>query len=203
IRLHFRTAARALAILLAALSSPALRAQAPSFTILHHERLGTLTFVANRVRPQALGGAPSSGPSLSFAAFGRDFDVDLRRNDRLTATLEPETLAKLAAIEVYEGDLRNMPRSWVRLTRYRGEWSGVISDGVDLFAIEPYATAAPHLAQPEPAGDAPIIYRWKDTVGPLVDEVGAVISEPGSSSPGVAAVTPSPLAQLSAGEQID
>ena len=165
--------------LLALAASASLRAQTTDFAIRYHERLVDLAVSDGRPRPQALGREPTSGPSLSFVAFGRRFDIDLRSNDRLTSRLAPEARANLNGIEIYEGDLRNTPRSWVRLTRSRGLWSGAFYDGADLYLIDSYASAAPYLVTPSSAADdEPIIYRWKDAEGRLIDEVGSVVVQP-------------------------
>src|SRR6476646_11978781 len=108
----------ALSLILLAAGTP-LRAQTRDFAILYHERVQELSFVEGRARPQALGDGPSSTPSLSFVAFGRRFDVDLRHNDGLTSSLDASARSRLAGVDVYQGELRNTPRSWVRLTHYR------------------------------------------------------------------------------------
>ncbi len=191
--------------LLALTVGASLQAQGTDFAIRYHERLVDLAVSDGRARPQTLGRGSTSGPSLSFVAFGRRFDIDLRRNDRLTSRLPPPALAKLSGVEIYEGELRNTPRSWVRLTRSRGLWSGALYDGADLYLVDSYSSAAPYLVTPSStADDDPVIYRWKDVEGRLVDEVGSVIAQPAGrvslkSSP-LANSAPSPR---SPGEEID
>jgi hypothetical protein len=186
----------------ASVASAPLQAQTPDFAILYHESISSFDFAESRMPPQVLGAAPLPAPTLSFVALGRRFDIDLRPNDRLTRTLDEPTRARLGPLELYEGEVRNAPRSWVRLTRHDGVWSGVISDGVELFAIESYAGAAPYLVLPgDAASDMPIIYRWKDTVGPLVDEIGPVVA--GRSATPSALVATTSLALFSPVRQID
>jgi hypothetical protein len=190
--------------LLAAAATGSLCAQAQGFSILYHERLDDLTFSASRVRTQAAGGG-SPSVSLSFAAYGRQFDVELRPNSRLTSTLDPAVLAKLTDFGVYEGELQRVAGSWVRLTRHHGEWSGVISDGVDLYGIEPYARVAPYLATSgDAANPAPVIFRFAETTGRFADVVRA--SNAASSRARIQSALPGrvePMAAISPGKQVD
>src|SRR5215831_17919067 len=101
LRLRSRTAVfRVASALLAWLVVSPLCAQNTDFAILYHERVQAFSSAEDRMRPQALGGAPSYAPPLSFVAFGRPFDIDLRRNDRLTRTLDASVLEKLGRIDV-------------------------------------------------------------------------------------------------------
>ena len=190
--------------LLALLAGGPLRAQTPGFSILYHERVQGLTTTDSRMRAQSLASASAPPPSFSFYAFGHRFDIDLRPNSRLTSRLDPK-IASPDQLDVYEGEIRNAPRSWARLTRARGAWAGVISDGTELYAIEPYSSAAPYLANPgDDSGDPPIIYRWRDTVGPLLDEMDSLTSPlaaNSSAAPLSSAAAAAPL--LTSGEYIE
>jgi Metallo-peptidase family M12B Reprolysin-like/Domain of unknown function DUF11 len=190
-------------VLLACAAIEPLHAQKPDFAILYHERARGLDFLESRLRPQAPGGMQSAPPTLSFVAFQRRFEIDLRPNPRLTAMLDARTRAKVGPVDIYEGELRNAPGSWARLTRYRSQWSGVVFDGVELYAIEPYAGAAPYLVLPDEASnDAPVIYRWNDAVGPVVDEIGPIATSSDRMQPLQVTTVPTP-ALPPPGEQID
>jgi hypothetical protein len=156
---------------------------AADFEILHHERLGQL-----RVGPSTTSKAhsgqslkPVDETVLSFTAFGREFRARLESNERLLRGLPPEARSSLHGVDVLRGALVDVESSWVRLTRAGNEITGVIFDGADLYAIDSAPHLAPHLRLPEPAVyTGPIIYRLRDTVGALTDEIGALL-EPRSS----------------------
>src|SRR5690606_31926493 len=128
--------------------------------------------------------APALRPSWSFVAFGRQFDVELERNDRLVRSLPQERRDRLRDIELYSGSLAGLPGSWVRVTRHRNDVSGVIFDGTTLYGVETQRRVAAHIESPG-TGDADIaICRWQDTTGVLRD---AVVEPSGDSAAAAAA----------------
>jgi hypothetical protein len=101
--------------------------------ILYYERLESLEL--------------SSG-GVTLRVFGRQFELELERNDAVLHRLSASQRTAASGIELWKGTLAGLPDSWVRLTRHRGVLSGVISDGMDLYVIEPYWRAAPRLVSP-------------------------------------------------------
>ena len=127
---------------------------APTFKILYHERLD----LAARVDP-------SGQQHVSFDAYGRHFDVDLQANERIARAIP----ADRSDIEPYLGTVAGQAGSWVRLTRTREGWRGVVNDGQDLYAIEPASDVRAAAVQPLPDGgvtSTPVIYRLADAIMP-------------------------------------
>jgi hypothetical protein len=132
---------------------------APTFKVLSHERLG-LTLSDTAVNGQQ---------RVSFDAYGRHFDIDLETNDNIARGVP----ADRPDIKPYRGTVTGQPGSWVRLTRSRDGWRGVVNDGHDLYAIEPAREMQQTAVQPLPEGGSssvPVIYRLADAIMP--DGVG-------------------------------
>jgi hypothetical protein len=128
---------------------------APTFKVLYHERLGL-----------TLSGVAANGQQrVSFDAYGRHFDVDLETNDNIARGVP----ADRPDIEPYRGTVEGQPGSWVRLTRSRDGWRGVVNDGHDLYAIEPAGEMKQTAVQPLPqsgSSSVPVIYRLADAIMP-------------------------------------
>lgn len=140
----------ALAALLAA--APAALGAAPgsSLRVLQHHALDTLR-------------TDAAGRPTSFEVYGRRFELDLERNDRLRF-VTPRTMPD---VEAWRGTLRGLPRSWVRLTRTPAGLYGMFSDGSEVYAIEPARELAGSAVGPLAArGSAPVVYRLADTLLP-------------------------------------
>lgn len=154
-------------------------AYADDFTILYHERPGAWS-VGPDTTPKSSAVQslkPSDDSTLSFTAFGRQFRARLEPNDLLLRGLSFEARSSVSGIEVFAGELVDAPGSWVRLTRSGRDITGVIFDGAELFAIDSAARLAPHLKSPEPSPyTGPIVYRWRDTTGTLIDELGGLVA---------------------------
>lgn len=166
------------------------------FSILYHERLGPWRLdAATGAKSSALQSQKPTGHSLlTFTAFGREFRVRLERNELLLRRLPSEAASALRGIDVLSGELVDLPGSWARLTRHGGELTGVIWDGAELFAIDSPAQLAPYLqSSGSGASSGPVIYRWRDTVGTLSDDV-AVLLDAGSGK-----VVPRDAAAMEAG----
>jgi hypothetical protein len=177
---------------------------AAEFEILHLERLsqlsvGPATSKASSVRSLK----PADDSLLSFTAFGRVFKVRLARNGALLRRLPPNALLSVRDVTVLEGELVDVPGSWARITRHGAEITGVIWDGVELFAIDSPLRLAPFLKGREPPPPAgPVIYRWRDTTGALTDELAAVVD--GGFDGSVAAAPAAVMeAALASGRQLD
>ena len=150
---------------------------APTFKILYHERLGL-----------TLSGSAGNGQQrVSFDAYGRHFDVDLETNDNIARGVP----ADRPDIRPYRGTVEGQAGSWVRLTRSRDGWRGVVNDGHDLYAIEPANEMKQTAVQPLPqsgSSSVPVIYRLADAIMPDGvgvcgnDETAASIPETGRST---------------------
>lgn len=125
-----------------------------SLTILHHEAIEL-----------AEGGADGGKARVSFDAYGRRFEMRLEPNERVRRAL-PRARRDIVPLR---GTLEGLPGSWVRLTRGPGgRWQGMLSDGRDVYAIEPAADVAEAAVQPlGRAAAGPIVYRLADAVLPL------------------------------------
>jgi uncharacterized repeat protein (TIGR01451 family) len=176
---------------------------AEDFSILYHERLASWSEGPDAAdKSSALQAAkPADDSILSFTAFDRPFRVRLERNDLLLRRLPPDALRALRGVDVYRGDLVDIPGSWVRLTRHEGQLTGVIFDGAELFAIDAPARVARYLKSTLPAaGSAPIIFRWRDTTGALTDELQLRVgTAPNGGLTALAATAP----VLDPGRQLD
>jgi hypothetical protein len=118
--------------------------------------------------------AASGRETLAFEAFGRRFAFALERNMRLARALPPGTSAT-----PLEGTLAGAPGSWVRVTRTAEGWSGLFSDGEELYAIDAAdsvrAMADAALAVP---ATGTVVYRLADAyVDPTAASCG--VTDPG------------------------
>src|ERR1700760_2550471 len=127
---------------------------APAFRILYHEAIKTET-------------TRTSGDTqhLTFDAYGRQFNIKLRPNPGIRRAVP----AGRSDIEPMAGEVEGETGSWVRLTHSRSGWRGLISQGGELYAIEPASEVASAVVQPldVTSGTAPVIYRLKDALLPL------------------------------------
>ena len=129
---------------------------APTYQILYHERLE----IAARVDAQGQ-------EHLGFDAYGRHFELNLEPNDNIGRALA----ASRSDIKPYRGTVTGLKGSWVRLTRTRDGWRGMMSDGHELYAIEPEATVKKASIQSlsdssEASSSAPAIYKLSDALIP-------------------------------------
>jgi hypothetical protein len=134
---------------------------APAFRILYHEA----------IRPQ-IHEVSGQTRSMTFEAYGRRFNFSLVPNEAIRRAIP----AGRSDIEALRGQLEGQPASWVRMTHTRTGWHGMISDGRELYAIEPAAEVAGAVVQPlvSASGSAPVMYRLRDAllpVGPVFCEI--------------------------------
>jgi hypothetical protein len=123
----------------------------PRERVLHHEALAALSF-------------DGPGRPRAFEAYGRRFEFELERNERLSFV----TPSRLPGVEALQGRLRGTPGSWVRLTRTPAGLYGMFSYGHDVYAIEPAHALADTAVEPLAAvGDAPVVYRLADVLLPV------------------------------------
>ncbi len=135
-----------------ALAAPAASAAGRDLDlrVLHHEALRDLR-------------VDRAGRPASFEALGRRFELDLEPNDRLRFV----TREKVPGVEVLRGALRGLPRSWVRVTRTPAGLYGLVSDGHDVYVIEPAEELAGRAVGPLAArGRGAVLYRLADTLMP-------------------------------------
>lgn len=127
---------------------------APSLKILYHEG----------IRPQVKQVAGHTR-SMSFEAYGRQFNFQLQPNPAVTNAVP----ADRPDIEPLRGVVEGLPGSWVRMTRTRTGWHGMISDGSgELYAVEPATEVVDSVVQPlsDASVAASVIYRLKDALLP-------------------------------------
>jgi hypothetical protein len=125
---------------------------APTYQVLYHERLE----IVPRVDAQGQ-------QHLGFDAYGRHFDLDLEPNESIRRGVPTNR----SDIKPYRGTVAGRAGSWVRLTQTRDGWRGVLSDGQDLYAIEP-ARQLQKAGVQSVTGDgaSPVMYRFADTLMP-------------------------------------
>jgi len=122
---------------------------------------------------QAQRDALSGRERIAFEAYGKRFELQLEPNARLRGAVPPDR-SDLVALE---GRINGLPNSWVRITRTRHGLSGLVSDGRELYAVEPAQQVAAFAdAALTPPESGTVVYRLEDL---LVDE--------GAMSCGVAA----------------
>jgi MYXO-CTERM domain-containing protein len=167
---------------------------APTFKVLYHESIKMETHVVS-AREQR----------IHLEAYGKSFDLELTPNDGIRAAVP----AGRTDIQPFAGTVSGLPGSWVRLTRTRAGWRGMIFDGTEIYAIEPAADIADSAVQPLDAADptSPVIYRLADalmTVGPNFCDT--LTADQGASGPSAnttdtlpgAPATPAPTGETSA-----
>jgi hypothetical protein len=145
---------------------------APTLKILNHERLDMLSRVDS-----------AGQPHLSFDAYGRHFEIALQPNTNIARAIP----AGRSDIQPYLGTVTAQAGSWVRLTHTREGWRGVVSDGQDLYAIEPARDLQASAVQPLPDGGSsstPVIYRLADAIMPDGATCGTDATESIQSSSG-------------------
>src|SRR5215510_10964872 len=105
-------------------SAVAARAQDTPYHIFYAEPIDA------RIVADTAAAKPESGAgTLSFEAYGRQFDLDLEPNARLLSTLPTSSKGSLARTLIYKGRMRGLNESWVRLTQTGDEIRGAIWDG--------------------------------------------------------------------------
>jgi metallopeptidase family M12-like protein len=126
---------------------------APAFQVLYHERL--------EITPRV---DAKGQQHVSFDAYGRHFDVNLELNENIRRGVS----SGRSDIKPYRGTVTGQSGSWVRLTQTRDGWRGVISDGHELYAIEPESELKAALAVGAGVGSssAPVMYRLADAIMP-------------------------------------
>jgi hypothetical protein len=128
---------------------------APQAQILYHEG----------IRPQVKQIAGHTR-SMSFEAYGRQFNLQLSANPAVQRAVP----ANRTDIEALRGQIEGLPGSWVRMTHTRSGWRGMVSDGEELYAIEPANEVADSVVQPlaDNSPTASVMYRLKDALLPDV-----------------------------------
>jgi hypothetical protein len=124
--------------------------------VLYHESI--------RIDTQASGNGQQR---MRLDAYGQRFELLLQPNEGIRRAVP----AGRSDIEPLKGTVEGQSASWVRMTRTRAGWRGMLFDGHELYAIEPASDIAEALVQPLAPGSpsSPVMYRLADT---LVD-VGA------------------------------
>ena len=142
------------------LTAPAFAAEATAgVRIQRHEPLRPL--VSGRARPGPPSETPSAETTLAFNAFQRRFEVRLDPNEVLVSGLSAAERAALGDLRVYRGELAGVAGSWARLSERQGAWTGMIWDGVELYAIDRMRDVAGALVDPD-ASESSVVYRMAD-----------------------------------------
>jgi Metallo-peptidase family M12/Domain of unknown function DUF11 len=164
-----------------ALFGIAMCADAHEFRILYAEPLQT---VQPLPRAGVRAAPPSALTSMSFLAYGRQFELTLESNDRLFAQLPAGQRDVLRSLQVYRGQVAGARGSWVRLTRVGDTLEGALWDGHDLYTIEPALRAKPFMLDAARVSDAgAVIYRLSDTLSDLGPEFCSVLMPPANATP--------------------
>lgn len=156
---------------------------APHAQILYHEA----------IRPQVKQIAGLTR-SMSFEAYGRQFNFQLSANPAVQRAVP----ADRTDIEALRGQLEGLPKSWVRMTHTRSGWRGLISDGEELYAVEPANEVADSVVQPlaDTSSSASVVYRLKDAL--LPDVAGHCLVLNADGTPYVGSDADAPQAQVTA-----
>lgn len=174
-------------------------------SIRYHEFLTDLEFVSNDDSADSSRGAAVAA-SMSFYAFGQQFDIELQSNRRIMPRAPRALLRPGTRLGIYRGRIRNLPDSWVRITKYRDAVYGAIWDGYELYAIEPQSGTSGEIADGAPS--SLVIYRLSDTRGYYSDllvypaespEAAEVDESGGETIPQILAAAISPARELSIG----
>ena len=73
--------------------------------------------------------------SLKFDAYGRRFDITLEPNPRFAAAAAAIHVDG-PALSLYQGKLKNVTGSWVRMSARAQSISGLIWDGQELYVVD-------------------------------------------------------------------
>ena len=115
----------------------------------------------------------------SISAFDQDFQVLVEANTRLIAELPPPKRKKLLkSCRLYSGQIEGVEGSWVRLSKTRKEWSGMIWDGEELYIIDPLKVLKKSLVDPPPPRTSGmVIYKLSDVIEMRPTSCGVVSTE--------------------------
>ncbi len=140
-----------------------VHATAADFRILHAESIDVR---AEDLAPS--GGLRATSASLSFQAYGRQFDLELEPNERLLSRLPAAQRAALQRFPLFRGQIVGSADSWVRLARVGNALHGMMWDGAELYVIEPARAAERFMIAPAYGGStATAVYRLSDTQSDL------------------------------------
>jgi uncharacterized repeat protein (TIGR01451 family) len=129
----------------------------PNAQILHHEPIAIVSSSNDSTARKS-----ATAEHISFEAFGKHFDLTLQPNERVRRALKAGT----GNFVPLRGTIDGLSHSWARLTRNDdGRWQGMISDGQEIYAIEPAGDVKSMLVEPnEQSGSTPVMYRLKDLI---------------------------------------
>lgn len=176
-------------------------ASSQDFSILHYEPL------ENFQLEDAVDSGGEPAPDLrllSFTAFGRQFAVRLRDNERMLHGLNPAQAAAVGHIKLYTGVVEGLPDSWARFAVVDGIPTGVLWDGSEVYAIQKAEDVTGLLTRPDTLPPAQlIVYRRSDAIGRMSDIVVDPLrnSTPVTKLPATASAKPTPA--LSPTRQLD
>jgi hypothetical protein len=97
---------------------------------------------------------------MKFDAYGRRFDLTLQPNEKFSSVREAGT----STVNLYRGELANIPGSWARIATRGSDVHGLIWDGADLYVIEPSDAIRDSLVAPlDAANTRTVLFRLADT----------------------------------------
>jgi hypothetical protein len=149
---------------------------AAPYKVLNHEAI--------QIEARTLG---AGRQHLSLAAFGKQFELSLRPN----ASIQGAVPGTRPDIQPLAGTLDGQPGSWVRITRTRAGWRGMLFDGQELYAIEPVGDIGEALVQPHSdTATAPVMYRLADTLMTVGTGFCATVDADGSPADNASPAAP-------------
>ncbi len=131
------------------------------FRILYFEPIAIGSQSTHPGTDKSLQSLPAKQPKhISFAAYGRVFEIDLEPNPGLNTVTAADT-----ATVAYRGSVIGVAQSWARITQTSAATYGTVWDGNDLYVIEPAADAKEFAVAPLDMRNAStVIYRLSDTL---------------------------------------
>lgn len=103
---------------------------------------------------------------LRFDAYGRRFSLTLEKNTRLSRAAAQSTAESTQdgpALSLYQGQIDNIPGSWVRLSAAGQTIRGMIWDGNDLYVVDLADAVRDSMVAPPVEAASTVIFRLADT----------------------------------------
>jgi len=152
------------------------------YNILYHETIDNMQIAESRTTRD---GIPTK--IMSMFVFGEEMVLELENHDRLISSItagDAEDGASLFTdnqdFEILRGRVTGVDGSWVRLTRSGSTFSGVIYNGEQLLAIEPFSEVKEMITPTDANETSHVIYDTDDMI-PMKGQacaVGGVAKEP-------------------------
>lgn len=139
---------------------------APKLFIKQHERIPMVNLTPLETAAMPGQAAPQESKQITITAFGKNFQLELERNDRIIADLPTSQQGRLKQkIKLFRGQLAGVKNSWVRMNQIGTRLSGMIWDGSEIFIIDQSDEIADAMTT-RAENPYPLMYRLKDTTWP-------------------------------------